>query len=76
MLFESKNAFNPKAEEDFNWVLTRFAIFELENSLHTLPNDEIYKIEKLIKFHETLENFEICRKLLTYKEICLTSNTK
>ncbi len=76
MLFESKNAINPNAEEDFKWVLTRFVIFELENSLHTLPNDEIYKIENLITFHERLENFEICRKLLTYKEICLTSNTK
>ena len=68
MLSQSKRGVGLKAEDDFNWVLSRFAIFELENSLTTLPKDELYKIDNLIKFHENLDNFEICRKLLTYKQ--------
>lgn len=76
MLFESQQLVNPNADEDFKWVLTRFILFELENSLNSLPHEELYKVDALIKYHEKLDNFEICRKLLNYKNICLNSNTK
>lgn len=67
MLSKAKNDVSCRQEEEFNWVMTRFVIFELENSLFSLPKDEIYKLDKLIKFHENLENYEICRKILNYR---------
>lgn len=56
------------ADENFNWVLTRFIVFELERNSTTLPKTELERVKNLIEFHEKLENYEICRKLLTYKE--------
>jgi len=56
------------ADENFNWILTRFIIFELERGKASIPKSELERIGKLILFHENLDNYEICRKLLTYKE--------
>ena len=56
------------ADENFNWVLTIFIFFELERETTTFPKTEIDRIDRLIQFHEGLENYEICCKLLTYKE--------
>ena len=61
-------------EERFYWIYTRIIVYELERGTVTIPKSEIGKIDRLITFHENLENFEICRKLLTYKEKCLNSN--
>ncbi len=68
MIFESPELINIEAEEKLNWVLTRFIVFELEKSMTTMPKSEVDKIDRLIKFHENLQNYEICRKLVTYKE--------
>lgn len=55
-------------DEKFNWVLTRFIFFELERDEVSFPKTEAWRVDALIEFHEGLENYEICRKLLTYKE--------
>ena len=68
MIFESPELINAKAKENFNWVLTRFIMFEIEKSQNTIPKSDLEKIDELIIFHEKLENYEICRKLTTYKE--------
>jgi hypothetical protein len=61
---------NALKTEDFYWMVTRFIFFELE--YFTTPsikqehgNDLMLR---LIKFHENLENFEICQKILIYKQ--------
>jgi hypothetical protein len=68
MIFESPDLINKiRIDEEFNWILTRFIVFELERSQTTIPKTEIERIDRLIVFHENLENYEICKKLLTYK---------
>jgi len=67
MLSEAKNIVTLNV--DFNWVLTRFILFEIERGNFTFPIEEIYKLDKLIIFHEKLENYEICSKIIQYKNI-------
>jgi hypothetical protein len=68
MIFESPELLNVEIKEKLNWVFTRFILFEVERMQTTLPKTEIGKIDRLIAFHEELENYEICHKLLIYKQ--------
>jgi hypothetical protein len=56
--------------EEFYWMVTRFVVFELDH--YSTPTLKIEHgenlIERLIKFHEDQENFEICQKILNYKQ--------
>jgi len=56
-------------QENFNWVATRFMVFELENFekvtlTHAMSNG---LVDRLLSFHERLENYEICHKIILYK---------
>jgi hypothetical protein len=57
-------------KDDFYWMVTRFVFFELEQyetpTVSKEHGDDL--IERLIKFHEEQENYEICRKLMNYKQ--------
>lgn len=57
-------------DEDFYWKVTRFVYFELEHfERPTMIKSHNYGlIERLIKFHEGQENYEICDKILKYKQ--------
>lgn len=57
-------------DEDFYWKVTRFVYFELEYCERPtiIKSHNFGLIEKLIKFHEGQENYEICNKIMKYKE--------
>ncbi len=56
--------------EEFYWMVTRFIIFELEQfPIPTLKKEHGSElVERLIKFHEAHENYELCQQILNYKE--------
>jgi hypothetical protein len=66
MFIEPKNE---TVMDEFYWMVTRFLVFELEHfNTPTLTKEHGQSlIERLINFHERLENYEICDKIIRYK---------
>jgi len=56
-------------KENFNWMATRFLIFELENFENVTLTHAVSNglVDRLLQFHEGLENYEICQKIILYK---------
>jgi hypothetical protein len=65
----NSNTLKSKIDTSFYWMVTDFMMYELDNFEKMTLSFENGKgiVERLIKFHEKLENFEICKKILLYK---------
>lgn len=68
MLSDPKNSVEKYLNKNFMSIFTTFIVFELVRGTFTLPKEDLYKIDFVIKFHEKNENYELCEKLLTYKK--------
>lgn len=67
MLSNSNSSVKNYLNNNFIEIFTRLILFELVEGIHTLPKEDLYKIDMVIKYHENEENYEICEKIMKYK---------